>query len=196
MIFGFNTDVKYGDTVYHVQSEAKQGEQLLQTQVFVRGRCIGKRAISYADRVAAPDFSDAYTEQMLREQHRGLLDSIREGKLDDLLDKQEPPETLAGIRELDLHWVNSGSVHAAGDVVLRLRVTEGGTAVASARLTSRLTHPQRGSLYSQAVTDASGMVELKITLEEPELPEASILVQANYESRTVTRKFRLRRIEA
>ena len=50
MIFGFNTDVKHGDTVYHVQSEARQNEFLFQTQVFVRGRCIGKRATSYADR--------------------------------------------------------------------------------------------------------------------------------------------------
>ena len=52
MIFGFNTDVKHGDTVYHVQSEARENELLLQTQVFVRGRCIGKRATSYADKAA------------------------------------------------------------------------------------------------------------------------------------------------
>ena len=49
MIFGFNTDIKQGDTVYHVQSEARESELLLQTQVFVRGRCIGKRATSYAE---------------------------------------------------------------------------------------------------------------------------------------------------
>ena len=40
-------------TVYHVQSEAREGELLLQTQVFVRGRCIGKRASSYADKAAS-----------------------------------------------------------------------------------------------------------------------------------------------
>ena len=28
MIFGFNTDIKHGDTVYHVQSEARESEQL------------------------------------------------------------------------------------------------------------------------------------------------------------------------
>ena len=43
MIFGFNTDIKHEDTVYHVQSEARENELTLQTQVFVRGRCIGKR---------------------------------------------------------------------------------------------------------------------------------------------------------
>ena len=52
MIFGFNTDVKHGDTIYHVQSEARESEKLLQTQVFVRGRCIGKKAISYATSAA------------------------------------------------------------------------------------------------------------------------------------------------
>ena len=49
MIFGFNTDVKHGDTIYHVQSEAREGEKLLQTQVFVRGQCVGKKAIAYAN---------------------------------------------------------------------------------------------------------------------------------------------------
>ena len=58
MIFGFNTDVKHEDTVYHVQSEARQADLLLQTQVFVRGRCIGKRATSYAQKAADPEFSD------------------------------------------------------------------------------------------------------------------------------------------
>ena len=52
MIFGFNTDIRHEDTVYHVQSEAREGEQLLQTQVFVRGRCIGKRAVSYGSGAA------------------------------------------------------------------------------------------------------------------------------------------------
>ena len=67
MIFGFNTDVKHGDTIYHVQSEAREGELLLQTQVFVRGRCIGKKATSYAASEGQP--GDTQKEQQLREQH-------------------------------------------------------------------------------------------------------------------------------
>ena len=65
MIFGFNTDVKHDDTVYHVQSEAREGELLLQTQVFVRGRCIGKRATSYAEKLPTADFTDQQKEQIL-----------------------------------------------------------------------------------------------------------------------------------
>src|SRR5579862_2498523 len=111
MIFGFNTDVKQGDTVYHVQSEARENELILQTQVFVRGRCIGKRATSYAERLAQGDFSDQQKEQILRDQHRLVLDSIREGRLDSVLDRRETPETLATVKELDLQWVNAESVH-------------------------------------------------------------------------------------
>jgi len=70
MIFGFNTDVKVGDTVYHVQSEARKHDQLLQTQVFVRGRCIGKKATSYTEQIASPDFNDDRMHEMLKSQHK------------------------------------------------------------------------------------------------------------------------------
>src|SRR5207244_13163095 len=112
MIFASNADVKHGDTVYHGQSEARQSEFLFQTQVFVRGRCIGKRATSYADRATDPFFTDKQKEAMLRDQHRYVLDAIREGKLESVLDKRESPEALAAVKELDLEWANATSVHA------------------------------------------------------------------------------------
>ena len=92
MIFGFNTDIKHEDTVYHVQSEARESELLLQTQVFVRGRCIGKRATSYADKAAESGFTDQQKEQILRDQHRLVLDAIRDGRLDGVLDKARRPK--------------------------------------------------------------------------------------------------------
>src|SRR5215467_6632511 len=124
MIFGFNTDIRHEDTVYHVQSEAREGELILQTQIFVRGRCIGKRATSYADKMSAGAFSDQQKEQMLREQHRIVLEAIREGKLDSVIDQREQPEALAAIKELDVEWLNANSVHAGGALRLHLRVTE------------------------------------------------------------------------
>ena len=127
MIFGFNTDVKHEGTVYHVQSEARENELLLQTQVFVRGRCIGKRATSYADKAAESGFTDQQKEQILRDQHRLVLDSIRDGQVDGVLDKRFTPEALAAIKELDVQWLNADSVHSDRNLILRLRVTEGGT---------------------------------------------------------------------
>jgi hypothetical protein len=195
MIFGFNTDVKHGDTIYHVQSEAREAELILQTQVFVRGRCIGKRASSYAEKSSESGFNDQRKEQMLRDQHRMVLDSIRDGRVENILDKRDTPEVLASIKELDLEWVNANSVHADQNLIMRLRVTDGGSGVQGARLTFRFARPDAAPFYTQAVTDAGGNAEMKIEAAESELPDSSVLVQAKYGDRTATRKFQLRKVE-
>jgi len=195
MIFGFNTDEKYDGTVYHVQSEAREGELLLQTQVFVRGRCIGKRATSYADQ-AREGFSDPQKEQTLREQHRLVLDALREGRLESVLDRRDSAETLAAIKELDVQWTNAGSVHAAQSLVLQLRVTDGGVGTEGARLTVRFARPDAAPFYTQVTTGAEGNAELKIDANESSLQDSSVLVQASYLGRTATRKFELRKVES
>ncbi|HZQ25413.1 MAG TPA: hypothetical protein VFA89_21680 [Terriglobales bacterium] len=195
MIFGFNTDVKHGDTIYHVQSEARENELLLQTQVFVRGRCIGKRAVSYAEKLSQGGFSDQQKEQMLRDQHRSVLDSIRDGKVESILDRRDTPEVLAAVKELDLEWLNANSVHADRNLIMRLRVTEGGSAVKGARLTFRFARPDAAPFYTQVVTDDGGQAEMKLDLEEAALPDSSVLIQARYGDRTATRKFQLRKVD-
>jgi hypothetical protein len=194
MIFGFNTDVKHGDTIYHVQSEAREGELLLQTQVFVRGRCIGKKATSYANKSSEVQFGDSQKEQQLREQHRLVLDAIREGKLEQALDRPEP-EVLAAVKELEVQWLNADSILSDRNLTMQLRVTEGGTAASGARLTFRFARPGAAPFYTQAVADSGGGAEIKIEIEEASLPDSSLLVQANFEGRTATRKFVLRKAE-
>jgi hypothetical protein len=193
MIFGFNTDVKHGDTIYHVQSEARESELLLQTQVFVRGRCVGKKATSY-NKTSEGQIGDAQKEQMLREQHRLVLDAIREGKLEAVLDHPEP-EALATVKELDVHWMNAESIHSDRNLTMQLRVTDGGAAAPGARLTFRFARPGAAPFYTQAVADNGGAAEIKIEVAEAELPDLSLLVQANFEGRTATRKFVLRKAE-
>jgi len=194
MIFGFNTDVKHADTIYHVQSEARETERLLQTQVFVRGRCIGKKATSYGEKSDEAQLADAQKEQRLRAQHRLVLDAIREGKLDSVLDRPEP-EVLAAVKELEVEWLNAGSVHVDRALTMQLRVTEGGAAAPGARLIFRFARPGAAPFYTQAVADSGGAAEIKIEVEEAVLPDSSLLVQANFEGRTATRKFVLRRAE-
>jgi hypothetical protein len=195
MIFGFNTDVKHEDTIYHVQSEAREADLLLQTQVFVRGRCIGKRATPYADHAKSADFTDQKKEQILREQHRLVLEAIREGRLDHVFDNRETPDTLAAIKELDIHWVNSDSIHSDEKLSVKLRATEGGQGIANARLTVRLARADAAPFYTQLNTDNAGEAELVVLVEESSLADSSVLVQVNASGRTATRKFQLRRME-
>jgi hypothetical protein len=196
MIFGFNTDIKHEETIYHVQSEAREGEMLLQTQVFVRGRCIGKRATPYAEQAKSPGFTDQQKESILREQHRLVLDAIRDGKLEQVFDKKESPETLAAIKELDIHWINADSVHADEKLSMKLRATEGEQGIANARLTVRLARVNAAPFYTQVLTDNSGEADVVFMVDESSLADSSVLVQVNAEGRTATRKFQLRRVEA
>src|SRR5215471_6346763 len=121
MIFGFNTDIKYEGTVYHVQSEARQHDLLLQTQVFVRGRCIGKHANSYADKVSQPGFSDDHMHDLLKSQHKSVIDAIRAGKLEEVIGPPaHPGETTSKLPAADsapassdlvLDWLNRDAVY-------------------------------------------------------------------------------------
>jgi hypothetical protein len=193
MIFGFNTDIRHEDTVYHVQSEAREGEQLLQTQVFVKGRCIGKRAVPYGPGVDKGfQANDPDREKMLRELHREVLDAIRDGKLESIFDKRDTPEALAAVKELDLQWTNASSVHSGGALTLQIRVTDGGATVEGARLTLRFARPDASPYYAQVLTDPKGNAEMSVQVDEKSLSDSSVLVQANFGGRTATRKFQLR----
>ncbi len=107
MIFGFNTDVKFADTVYHVQSEARQHELVLQTLVFLKGRCIGKLTSSYAEQTKEPGFSEEHMHDLLKDQHKHLVAAVREGRIEaELGERSEhaqaeapPPAAAAHIAE-------------------------------------------------------------------------------------------------
>jgi hypothetical protein len=86
MIVGFNTDVKRGETVYHVQSEVRQRARLLHTEVFVGGRCLGKRVFAFGD-----GFEEEQIQEALKAQHRIVLEAVREGNLSDVVVPPAPP---------------------------------------------------------------------------------------------------------
>lgn len=113
MIFGFNTDVRFADTVYHVQSEARQHELVLQTLVFLKGRCIGKRTASYAEQTKQPGFSEEHMHEMLKDQHKHFVAAVREGRIEaELGERSEhaqaeapPPAAAAHIAEFAIPTV-------------------------------------------------------------------------------------------
>lgn len=91
MIFGFNTDVKCGETVYHVQTEAHRSTHTFQSTVFVKGQCIGKKTGSYQDSADA-EYTDEQLHKMLKEQHRFVVEAIRDGLVDEVLKPVTPAQ--------------------------------------------------------------------------------------------------------
>jgi len=217
MIFGFNTDIKSGNTVYHVQSEARQNERLLQTQIFVRGQCIGKKASSYADLASHSEFSEERMHEMLKSQHRETVESVRAGNIDEALTKVRPLNTvlseMCGVEipatpaesekaselpasALLLEFLNSSDVFDGETVQLRFRVLEGGKPVTGAKIISKLTSSSHEGeehqpvfVQSETELDGCGEVELPIRLET--VSNATVLVQATHEGKSAMKKFRL-----
>ena len=193
MIFGFNTDVKQGETVYHVQSEARKADLLLQTMVFVQGHCIGKYASSYADQVSDPRFSEEHMHDLLKNQHREVLEAVKAGSIEQFFRDQTEIRDAEG-NTLALTWLNPDEPLVLNQFTLRLLVSNAGTAVEGALVTSRLQYPAGVPIHSQAVSESDGRAELKVDLGKLEVPvqDPVVFVRATHGVRSVTRKYRLK----
>jgi len=193
MIFGFNTDVKQGETVYHVQSEARKADLLLQTMVFVRGLCIGKYASSYAEQVGDPGFSEEYIHDLLKKQHREVLEAVKAGSVEQFFRDQTEIRDAGG-ETLALTWLNSDDSLSASKLTMRLLVSESGSAVDGALVTSRLQYPAGVPIHSQAVSEGDGRVDLELDLAQLEAGarDAVVFIRATHGEKSVTRKYRLK----
>lgn len=210
MIFGFNTDIKSGNTIYHVQSEAREHERLLQTQIFVRGHCIGKKAASYAQLTNHPEFSEARMHEMLKSQHRETVESVRAGQIDEALSRVRPlhevlsemsgveisrPTSAPAAAILSLEFLNSAPVLAGETVHLRFRVLDGDKPVNGARLVSKVTSSSNGHeqepVFAQAQTEGDGCGEIRLPISLDAAAEATVLIQATHDGKSAMKKFRL-----
>lgn len=191
MIFGFNTDVKFKGTVYHVQSEARKHDQHLQTQVFVRGRCIGKKATPYGDRASEPDFSDEKMHEMLKAQHKSVVEAVREGRVGDVL---QETYSIPATEGFSVQWSNAHSVVQDGMVLMRFQISRAGVPVGGATLISKVVFPNEPPMYTKLVADEAGVVETRIPAKEDALDAAAIFVQAQHGDQIATKKYRLRQV--
>ena len=87
MITGFNTDVKYRGTVYHVQTEDKgQQNPLIETLVYKKGEILASRRLPYADIIT--DRSDeAAITKLMEDQHKGMIMEVKRGRFESAGDR-------------------------------------------------------------------------------------------------------------
>jgi hypothetical protein len=190
-IFGFNTDVKLADVVYHVQSEARQNDLLLQTLVFVKGQCVGKQAFSYAHELSHPGFSTEAIHELLKTQHKTVLDAIQQGQMAAVLSNGSEVQDVGGTG-LSLQWTTSAAGDAAA-LPVSFRVLDFGQAATGADVVVRGVIASDGLELARGIADGQGAVELLIPLTEEVLARGAVMVQATRQGKSVTRKFRVKR---
>jgi hypothetical protein len=188
MIFGFNTDVRYGDILYHVMTEPRPDDLLFQTMIFVRGRCIGKRAWSYAGHTLRPGFSEPQMHELLKDQHRRVLETIREGRIAGILGDEAEVIDVGG--ELGLKCLNPEAIYSASGVAVQLQVTAAGQGVGGAHLTCRV---GEAPITATARSDAGGAAEIRLPLERLAPGDLALWVEATLGGKSVTRKLRVRK---
>ena len=82
MITGYNTDVRHGEVVFHVQTEDKGvSNPFIESLVYVGGQVLASKRASYAE-MLAEGREEKEIVALMDHQHRTMIAAIRHGKLD------------------------------------------------------------------------------------------------------------------
>jgi hypothetical protein len=89
VLTGYNTDIDYAGTTYHVQTEDKgRSNPIVESLVYARGEILYSKRTSYQDLVDENVEPDAVAALMER-QHHAIVDAIHHGRLEELGDEVE-----------------------------------------------------------------------------------------------------------
>jgi hypothetical protein len=80
MLVGYNTNISYKGTVYHVQTEDSgiKNPHII-TLLYYKGTILARKKISYANIASAPDYQEKVRE-IMKEQHKAMLKELITGR--------------------------------------------------------------------------------------------------------------------
>jgi hypothetical protein len=110
MLFGHNTNVSVGDSLFHVQTEDRGVSQaLIDTTVYFRGRVLHRRTNNYLDLLPLDSRKEAILKQRVNDQHRSVEEDLRSGVLKLTMPAANPAQQLPDLK-VDLlnarDWLN------------------------------------------------------------------------------------------
>jgi len=180
MNFGFNSNVRVGEALFHVQTEDRgPSHPYLDTVVYLSGRVIHKRSISY-EQFAAGIMENELAQKLherLALQHREVIAELEAGMIS-IPGKPAPAsETAVDEDELELHLLNPKTWFAAGTVNLEISLDQkiSKETIADAAVQVFLEHEKHRSVCAEARTDSQGLATLKFPMPA-HVPEGSSLV--------------------
>lgn len=155
---GFNTNVRVGDRLFHVQTEDRGSlHAKIDTAVYVEGRVVHRHSSPYAR-------PDGPSGEQVEEQHRGVIESLRAGSIafDDVAASHKvPAANLAG--GISVTLLNARSWRSAGHADLQVEVRgrgDGAAPISGAGVEASFdgaTPPQT----HHAETDSAGRAQIR-----------------------------------
>ncbi len=87
MVVGFNHNFRYQGEVYHIQTEdSGVNSPNIVTLLYQGGTILASKKTSYAD-IAKVDNLDQVVEELMKEQHKGMLRSLKAGEFDAVIER-------------------------------------------------------------------------------------------------------------
>lgn len=121
MSSGFNTDVRVGDQVFHVQTEDRgPSHPVIDTAIYQHGRILYRRTTSYDHLTVSVEFGDDALRQRVEAQHRGVIEDLRSGAL--AAEMAAIAEQAARAGGIQVQLLNPKSWLSAGNVALDVEI--------------------------------------------------------------------------
>lgn len=80
MLVGYNTNVPYKGTIYHVQTEdSGLKNPVIVTLLYLKGSILASKKSSYAHLVSSPDYKEK-AKEMMKEQHKTMIKELIAGR--------------------------------------------------------------------------------------------------------------------
>ena len=200
MLFGHNSNVKAGDTTYHVQTEDRGSTNaLIDTTVYFRGRVLHRRTNNYFDLLPLNADSEQALKQRLDEQHRDVVEELRTGALHLALPQDEKdsaltaaPDSAAAHKVLLLELINAKTWLSGKRALLQVTVrNQTNQAVEGARVTARVDGAAEISEYASE-TGPFGHAQFEFDMPQLSGADPALLIEALHGNARGHLRFQLR----
>jgi hypothetical protein len=183
MNFGFNSNVRVGGALFHVQTEDRgPSHPYLDTVVYMSGRVIHKRSTSYEQFAAGVDEKELAQKlhERLALQHREVIAQLEAGIIP-ISGKPAPAaKNTENENGLELHLLNPKTWFTAGIVDLEISLEEklSKRKIADAEVQVFLEHERHRTPCAETRTDLQGFAMLKFPMPADAADGSSLVVRA------------------
>ncbi|MGA8220958.1 MAG: hypothetical protein WB780_04830 [Candidatus Acidiferrales bacterium] len=182
MSSGFNTDVRVGANVFHVQTEDRGPTHLvIDTAVYQSGRVLHRRSFNYQQLLALDAAGAEALRQRVEDQHRAVIDDIRSGALDTEIAAALEQASRAGGIQVQL--LNPGSWLSAGNVSLEVEILRraNGQPEPGAQVEAVIEGALQDDQHT-ATSDEQGRVKIQFPLPPLGKGDLALVIQARAEA--------------
>jgi hypothetical protein len=207
MLFGHNSNVKIGETLYHVQTEDRgTSHAVIDTMVYQSGRVLHRRANSYADLLPLDGERESVLKQRVGAQHQSVLEELRSGSLK-FAQPAPAPKPAAEVRTQDasenvaaaannalsLELLNAKSWLSGKRALLQVLVfrKQDGAPVSGVGVTARIEGAAEPAQHSTA-TGLDGKAQLAFEMPRLTGAECALVIEAKSGKEHARLQFQLR----